>query len=97
MYEPNKTPRMARRYKVDIFIPLLNLAIEIDGEHHYKVIAYDKDLEKAQSKLERRRMLDRRKDYYASLLGWELVRIRASDTLEQDVIDAVTRRMEAIT
>lgn len=94
MYEEGKTPRIARKYKVDIFIPLLKVAIEVDGEHHFKPIAYDSDQVKAQSKFERRRMLDTRKNYYATLLGWRMIRLTPEDVKNGVIVDKLKAILE---
>jgi very-short-patch-repair endonuclease len=94
MYEAGKTPRTARRYKVDIFIPILKIAIEVDGEHHFKPIDYDGNQAKSVSKYERRKMLDNLKNYYASLLGWRLVRLKPEDVKSRKVLEYIKLAIE---
>lgn len=94
MYVEGRTPRKARFYKVDIFIPLIRLAIEVDGEHHFKPIDYEKNPAKAQSKFERRQMLDRLKDYYAQLNGWHMLRLSPDEIDEEYIVSFINKLLE---
>lgn len=103
MYVPKVTPRHYKRYKVDIFIPLLNLAIEVDGEHHTEPVDYTGNTALAIGKLERRRMLDNKKNAIAEMLGWNMVRLSVEDVetgavvkIISDALNDMSSQLEAM-
>jgi hypothetical protein len=66
----------ASKLHVDYFIPMLNLAIEVDGEHHYEVVEYGKKDNEGFVRFEQRYKLDNIKNMIAEENGWTLVRIK---------------------
>lgn len=96
MYEPGVTDRTVRKLRIDIFIPVLNLAIEVDGEHHHKPIDYVGDPSLAWSGFERRKMLDRKKDCVAQQLGWKLVRLDPNDVESGKVVEIIRMELEGM-
>jgi len=62
-------------YRVDWFIKELNLAIEVDGQHHYVPINYENNEEKALDDFYKRIALDSVKDKIATVNGWYILHI----------------------
>lgn len=73
-----KVPANLRRTTVDIFIPELKIAIEIDGEHHFQEVSYGGDVE-AKVNFEKRRRLDIAKENFLYDNGVPLIRLSYSD------------------
>ena len=71
-------PKELRRSKIDIFISEFDLAIEVDGEHHYKPVSYGGDLE-AQVRFERKKRIDNMKDNFLEERGIHILRINTKD------------------
>lgn len=71
-------PKPFRRMRLDFYIPELNLAIEVDGEHHKQVVRYDNAL-KAQVAYERRRILDLQKEMFLREQGVKFIRLSADE------------------
>lgn len=86
---------MASRLHVDYFIPMFNLAIEVDGEHHYEIVQYGKKDMEAFARFENRYRLDNIKDEIAQENGWTMVRIKYTDTDDISKISKIIS--EAIT
>jgi len=83
----------AGKLHVDLFVKGLNIAIEVDGEHHYEAIDYGDG--QGQVNFERRRYLDNLKDDIAYENGWTMVRIpfdKAKD--EKWIMDAIDKAVE---
>ena len=51
-----------RRLEIDIWVPDIKLAIEYDGEHHFKPINYGGNIERAKVELKKRQARDALKD-----------------------------------
>ncbi|MCR3759141.1 hypothetical protein KYB31_09080 [Clostridium felsineum] len=59
----------------DFYLPKNNLAIEYDGEHHYKVSRYSKDKRKMEQKLKKIQLNDNIKSLYCKKHSIKLLRI----------------------
>lgn len=67
------TSERAKRMRVDFFIKPFNLAIEVDGEQHFKPIAFSKNT--TYSDFEETKYKDKLKEQICVQNSWELLRI----------------------
>ncbi len=86
---------MASKLHVDYFIPMFNLAIEVDGEHHYEIVQYGKKDIEAFARFESRYRLDNIKNEIAQENGWVMIRIKYTDANDVSKISKII--LEAIT
>jgi very-short-patch-repair endonuclease len=84
-----RVPKNISRTRIDIYIPELKTAIEIDGEHHFKPVNYGGELE-AQLQYEKRIKLDNAKDAFLAEQGITVIRIPTSELNNENVLDVVT-------
>lgn len=85
MFDKNVTrDRRAKRLHVDFFIRELKVAIEVDGEHHFRKVDYTKDDEAAQNRFLRRIALDREKNRIAKENGWKIIRVHHEEFDDED-------------
>ena len=83
----------AAKLHVDLFIKGLNIAVEVDGQHHYEVIDYGDG--QGQVNLERRKFLDNLKDDIAYENGWTMVRIPFDKSKDEHwIIEAIDKAVE---
>jgi len=72
VYLAKETRSRVKNTRVDFYMPELNLCIEVDGEHHFKPIEYD---EHAQANFENRQAMDRLKDEFLELAGYNVLHV----------------------
>lgn len=63
----------AKKLHVDWFVRELGIAVEVDGQHHYRSVDYGDGL--GEVNLERRKYLDRVKDSITYENDWLMIRI----------------------
>ena len=84
-----------RRTKIDFFIKELELAIEVDGEHHFRRVEYD-DYQKAQAQFERRVALDNLKEQQIRANGWKLIRISYKELRKKDYKQIIKNKINEV-
>jgi very-short-patch-repair endonuclease len=90
--EGEKCEKKYKRMKIDFFIKELNLAIEVDGEHHFQRIEYE-SYEKSQSDFERRIVLDNLKEQKIYENGWGLIRFSYKELKSKNWKELVKNRI----
>lgn len=86
MYVKGKTKnKEAKKLHVDLFVKDIELAIEVDGQHHYEEIDYGDG--NGQVNFERRRYLDNMKDSIAYENGWLMVRVPYTEAMNREWIE----------
>ena len=89
-YEFQKTfktcvnPKTGHYFKFDFYVPKLNLLLEYDGVFHFEKLYKDYDLKK-------RQLYDRYKNIWSYNNGYELIRIKYTDKLDNILHDILNR------
>jgi hypothetical protein len=84
-----------KRMEIDIWAPSIKLAIEYDGPHHYKQIAYYGDKEKAKIRLKDRKRKDRLKTRLIKAHPNEVaffIRFSYKEKLTKEYVEAKLRK-----
>lgn len=68
-----------RKLKYDFFISKLNMLIELDGQHHFKVISYSDDMDKNEENYKNVVLYDEIKNKYAIENNIKLIRVPYTD------------------
>lgn len=86
MYVKGKTKnKEAKKLHVDLFIKDMDMAIEVDGQHHYEEIDYGDG--NGRVNFERRRFLDNLKNSIAYENGWLMIRIPYTEALNREYVE----------
>lgn len=81
-------PETNSKLRIDAYFPNLNIALEIDGEQHYKFIPY---IHKTQEKFQQCQKLDEIKNKLLKEHNIKLIRIKESDS-KQEIINKLTSK-----
>lgn len=85
----------AKKLRADFCIPKLSLIIEVQGEHHYKAINYNDDIDEAESSLETRKHLDKIKRLIASEAEFLMIEWPYYDSISESLfLDRINKTNE---
>jgi very-short-patch-repair endonuclease len=74
------------RFYLDFLLPGLRIAIEVDGEQHYK---FNKFHHRDRAGFLRAQSRDRDKEEWCALNNIKLIRIRKNEDIEEKILDAL--------
>jgi len=83
------------RLHVDWFIKDLSLAIEVQGEQHFRPVAFGGDIVEAEKRFKKQQELDAEKRRLCSQLGWKLIEFRYDEEInEETVLEKITTALQ---